>query len=79
MAAQLERASGPGDPLAGLTRREREIALLLARGLTNDEIAGTLFISLKTVEMHVSNVLGKLGCRNRTEVAARLNASQLSP
>ncbi len=79
MAAQLERASGLSDPLAGLTRREREIALLLARGLTNDEIAGTLFISLKTVEMHVSNVLGKLGCRNRTEVAARLNASQLSP
>lgn len=66
------RASG-ADPLAGLTRREREIAPLLARGLTNDEIAMQLVISLKTVEMHVSNILGKLGCRNRTEVAARLS------
>jgi predicted ATPase/DNA-binding CsgD family transcriptional regulator len=62
----------PADPLAGLTRREREVALLIARGLTNEEIAAELVIGLKTVEMHVSNVLGKLGCRNRTEVAARL-------
>lgn len=68
-------ADTTADPLAGLTRREREVAQLIARGMTNDEIANELFIGLKTVEMHVSNVLGKMGCRNRTEVAARLKAA----
>lgn len=72
-AAGREATRNPvSDKLAGLTRREREVAALLARGRTNDEIAAELVISLKTVEMHVSNVLSKLGCRNRTEVAARI-------
>ena len=53
-----------------LTRREREILGLLAERLTNPEIAERLFISPKTTEHHVSNILGKLGASNRREAAA---------
>jgi DNA-binding CsgD family transcriptional regulator len=57
---------------AGLTARELEVARLVASGATNPEIAASLFLARKTVERHVSNVLLKLGARNRTELAARL-------
>lgn len=56
----------------GLSARELEIAQLAASGATNPEIAGTLFISRKTVERHLSAALAKVGARNRTELAARL-------
>jgi DNA-binding CsgD family transcriptional regulator len=56
----------------GLTEREREIALLIARGASNPEIAQQLFLSRKTIERHVSNVLRKVGARNRAELAARV-------
>ena len=67
-----ERASGGRDrgPLAGLTEREREVLALLAAGSSNREIAGELFISPKTVSVHVSNILGKLKAASRTEAAA---------
>src|SRR5687767_15852359 len=52
-----------------LTRREREVVDLLARGTTNREIAEALVISERTVENHVSNVLGKLGLETRAQVA----------
>ena len=55
-----------------LTGREREIAELVAAGASNPEIAQTLFVSRKTVERHVSNILARLGARNRAELAARL-------
>jgi DNA-binding CsgD family transcriptional regulator/tetratricopeptide (TPR) repeat protein len=54
----------------GLTRRESEIVELVAAGRSNQEIADTLFISRKTASVHVSNLLGKLGVRNRVEAAA---------
>jgi pimeloyl-ACP methyl ester carboxylesterase/DNA-binding CsgD family transcriptional regulator len=52
-----------------LTPREREVVGLVARGRTNREIADTLIISERTVENHVSNVLGKLGLETRAQVA----------
>ena len=51
-----------------LTPREREVALLVAAGLTNGELARKLFISPKTTAVHVSNILHKLGVSSRTEV-----------
>ena len=53
-----------------LTDRELEILRLVARGLTNAEIAARLFISTKTAGNHVSNILTKVGARSRTEAAA---------
>jgi DNA-binding NarL/FixJ family response regulator len=55
-----------------LTDRERTIAQLIAEGASNPEIAQQLFLSRKTVERHVSNVLKKVGARNRAELAARV-------
>ncbi len=52
-----------------LTDREQEVAALVATGASNPEIAEALFLSRKTVERHVSNILAKTGCRNRIELA----------
>lgn len=53
-----------------LTRREGEVAVLIARGLTNRQIAAALFIAERTVDTHVEHILKKLGLRSRTQVAA---------
>ena len=64
------RARGPdaGDRLSALTVREREVALLVAEGQTNAQIAARLHLSESTVEKHVSRVLGKLGLSSRAGV-----------
>jgi DNA-binding CsgD family transcriptional regulator len=54
----------------GLTRREQEVLRLMAAGLSNGAIAEELFISIKTVSVHVSNILAKLGAASRGEAAA---------
>ncbi len=54
---------------AGLTRREAQVATLVARGLSNRQIAAELFLSVRTVEVHVDHVLSKLGFRSRTQLA----------
>jgi DNA-binding CsgD family transcriptional regulator len=69
------RKAGGTDPLDGLSQREREIARRVASGASNPEIAAALFLSRKTVERHVSNILAKLGIRNRTELAGALAAT----
>jgi DNA-binding NarL/FixJ family response regulator len=61
---------------AGLTRREREVLGHLAKGRTNREIAAALFLSTRTVDMHVRNILAKLGCSSRATAVRR--AAELS-
>ncbi len=53
-----------------LTLRESEVAVLVANGLTNKEIASQLVISERTVDSHVSNILSRLGANRRVEIAA---------
>jgi DNA-binding CsgD family transcriptional regulator len=84
-AADTARALGAGPLLAltggagrasvdhtrqTLTSREAEVLALVAEGRSNGEIGRQLFISTKTVSVHVSNILGKLGAAGRTEAAA---------
>jgi DNA-binding NarL/FixJ family response regulator len=68
-------ARGPrrhtGEP-ASLTRRELEIARLASTGLTNRQIAERLFVSPRTVEVHLSRVLAKLGVATRSAIATVL-------
>lgn len=68
--AELNNSEGrrPSKPL--LTRREIQVLQLLAQGLTNQEIADELTISVRTVTTHVTNILGKLHFNNRTQAAA---------
>jgi DNA-binding CsgD family transcriptional regulator len=65
------------DPLArfGLTAREREVLALVAAGRSNREIANTLYISVKTASVHVTNILRKLGVTNRVQAAAIVHRS----
>jgi DNA-binding NarL/FixJ family response regulator len=69
-----KRGAGSG---VALTDRERTIARLIAEGASNPEIARQLFLSRKTVERHVSNVLKKAGARNRAELAARVSELEI--
>jgi len=77
LVAELRRVAGSGrareaavPATSDLTAREREILELVAQGRSNGEIGRQLFISTKTVSVHVSNILAKLGAAGRTEAAA---------
>ncbi|MGI5449224.1 response regulator [Streptomyces sp. CA-243310] len=66
-APAARAARRPSEPL---TEREVDVVRCLARGQTNAEIAGELFVSLSTVKTHLANVQTKLDARNRVEIAA---------
>ncbi|TDD61301.1 response regulator transcription factor [Kribbella antibiotica] len=69
--AQPAPTSGqPGeDPLKELTPREHEVAILVADGLSNAEIAGQLGLSESTIKVHITHIMAKLGISNRTKLA----------
>jgi DNA-binding CsgD family transcriptional regulator len=79
--AEERTRAAPGEPAprGGLSRRQLEVARLLATGLTNKEIADRLFVSARTVDMHVSHVLNRLNCRSRAEAVRRAGELGLLP
>lgn len=66
-------------PFAALSRREHEVLPLLAQGLGNKAIADQLHVGQRTIETHVSNIIGKLGLQNRIQVVAWLAAQEKPP
>ena len=66
----IDVSSLAADPLAGLTPRERELLAALAGGLTNQQMATQLDISLNTVKFHLKNLYDKLGVGNRAQAVA---------
>jgi DNA-binding NarL/FixJ family response regulator len=67
-AGQRRPAAARRTALGQLTEREREVLLLIAQGLSNTELAGTLHVSLPTAKTHVSRILAKLGARDRAQL-----------
>jgi DNA-binding NarL/FixJ family response regulator len=71
MLAQVCRSgSRAPDPLERLSKRERQVLKLAAKGQTNKDVADTIFVSVKTVEKHKTNLKKKLGLRSSLELAA---------
>ena len=68
---QLQAGRAAGGAAAALSAREREVLALVAEGLSNREIAERLVVSVATVKTHVTNTLGKLEAKNRTQAVAR--------
>ena len=62
-------ARTPKARFGGLTEREREVAILIAQGKSNQAIADMLVVTKRTVETHVGNIMFKLGCTSRTQIA----------
>jgi DNA-binding NarL/FixJ family response regulator len=70
------RQESARERLAGLSAREREVALAVGRGLANAEIAAELYMSVATVKAHVSRLLTKLGVDNRVQIALLVQEAQ---
>jgi DNA-binding NarL/FixJ family response regulator len=78
-AARRPRVAANRDHLARLTDRERQVVALVAEGLTNDEIAGRLFLSPATVRTHTSRAMTKLHARDRAQLVVFAYQSGLTP
>ena len=63
----------------GISKREHEVLVLIAAGLSNQDIADKLFVSTSTVKTHVSNVLAKLDASRRTEAVAQAKKLRIIP
>jgi DNA-binding CsgD family transcriptional regulator len=74
--SELQRISGRAPAAGALTPAEERVALLVAEGRTNREVAAALFLSDRTVEGHLSHIFAKLGIRHRAEVARALAERQ---
>ena len=61
-------ARGQGTGADGLTKRELDVIKLVAEGYTNQQIAESLFLSIRTVETHLSHIFAKLGVTSRTGI-----------
>lgn len=68
LASRPDSRRATGRELDGLTEREREVMTLVAAGLSNDEIAGRLFVSPLTAKTHVSRIMTKLDARDRAQL-----------
>jgi DNA-binding NarL/FixJ family response regulator len=68
MTSSQPQPAGQGEPLERLTRREYQVAVLVALALSDSQIAASLFISHATVRAHVNTVKSKLGLANRTAI-----------
>jgi DNA-binding NarL/FixJ family response regulator len=77
LASQPERRVKPSQNLSRLTEREREVMALVAEGLSNDEIAGRLFLSPLTTKTHVSRIMTKLDARDRAQLVVMAYESGL--
>jgi DNA-binding NarL/FixJ family response regulator len=73
---RTRKGTAGADALADLSERELEVARLVVDRKTNREIAGELFVSLKTVEAHMRNLFRKLGVSSRAEVARTLERAE---
>ena len=80
LALAYARPSEPtGLNHAQLTEREQEVLRLMARGMSNAEIAAELFLGVQTIKTHVANLLGKLGARDRTQAVIMAYESGFVP
>ena len=76
--SELSRVGGPAAP-GELTPTERQVAELVVEGLTNQEVAGALFMSVKTVEANLSRIYHKTGVGSRRELQRAMRPAETDP